>query len=153
MAGTAAAAAALPPPCAWRRVGGPAAPPSPRRSLALAPLASPFRPRTQLARLPRLRPRTLPRRQRALAPFARKQDESEESAQRDWLFEITELLLTGGYFRARLASVAPFDKARARGRPPPTAHARARAKQTLASNPALPPPPLRRARRAHVCAT
>ena len=29
---------------------------------------------------------------------------------RDWLGEITELLLTGGYFRARIPSLPPFDK-------------------------------------------
>jgi|AntAceMinimDraft_12_1070368.scaffolds.fasta_scaffold58388_1 hypothetical protein len=29
---------------------------------------------------------------------------------RDWLREITELLLTGGYFRARIPSLPAFDK-------------------------------------------
>lgn len=34
----------------------------------------------------------------------------EPSPSRDWLGEITELLLTGGYFRARIPSLDPFDK-------------------------------------------
>ena len=44
------------------------------------------------------------------------EDDAPEAA-RDWLAELQELLLTGGYFRARIASLAPFDKAR---RPPRT---------------------------------
>ena len=39
------------------------------------------------------------------------QDDTAE-ATRDWLAEVQELLLTGGYFRARIANLAPFDKAR-----------------------------------------
>lgn len=35
-----------------------------------------------------------------------------EEAQRDFEFEIQELLLTAGYFRARIANLSPFDKAR-----------------------------------------
>ena len=39
------------------------------------------------------------------------EDDAPEAA-RDWLAELQELLLTGGYFRARIAALAPFDKAR-----------------------------------------
>lgn len=41
-------------------------------------------------------------------------DASAASAGRDWLAELQELLLTGGYFRARIATLTPFDKARSR---------------------------------------
>lgn len=40
-------------------------------------------------------------------------DEEEPEAARDWLAEVQELLLTGGYFRARISTLAPFDKVRA----------------------------------------
>lgn len=42
------------------------------------------------------------------------EDDAPEAA-RDWLADLQELLLTGGYFRARIAALAPFDKARAHG--------------------------------------
>ena len=45
------------------------------------------------------------------------EDDAPEAA-RDWLAELQELLLTGGYFRARIAALAPFDKARPRAAPP-----------------------------------
>lgn len=35
-----------------------------------------------------------------------------EEVQRDFEFEIQELLLTAGYFRARIANLSPFDKVR-----------------------------------------
>jgi hypothetical protein len=43
---------------------------------------------------------------------AMRNDEDEPEASRDWLAEVQELLLTGGYFRARISNLAPFDKAR-----------------------------------------
>ena len=42
----------------------------------------------------------------------RAEEDDAPEAVRDWLAELQELLLTGGYFRARIAALAPFDKAR-----------------------------------------
>jgi hypothetical protein len=50
---------------------------------------------------------------RCAPPRAMRNDEDEPAAARDWLAEVQELLLTGGYFRARISALAPFDKARA----------------------------------------
>ncbi len=40
-------------------------------------------------------------------------EEQAPEATRDLLAEVTELLLAGGYFRARIADLTPFDKVRA----------------------------------------
>jgi len=42
------------------------------------------------------------------------QYEESAPATRDLFGEVTELLLAGGYFRARIADLTPFDKARDR---------------------------------------
>ena len=36
--------------------------------------------------------------------------DDEENVSKDWLGEITEMLLNGGYFRVRVTSLSPFDK-------------------------------------------
>jgi hypothetical protein len=37
-------------------------------------------------------------------------DEDDGPLGRDWLGEISEMLVNGGYFRARMTSISPFDK-------------------------------------------
>lgn len=36
----------------------------------------------------------------------------EDGPPRDWLGEISEMLVNGGYFRARMTSISAFDKVR-----------------------------------------
>lgn len=38
---------------------------------------------------------------------------AEDGPPRDWLGEISEILVNGGYFRARMTSISAFDKVRA----------------------------------------
>lgn len=42
----------------------------------------------------------------------RAEEDEAPAAARDWQQDLQELLLTGGYFRARIATLAPFDKVR-----------------------------------------
>ena len=41
---------------------------------------------------------------------SRVMDEDDGPLGRDWLGEISEMLVNGGYFRARMTSISPFDK-------------------------------------------